>query len=378
MTTTISLDSLRELAAFRAERGCAISLYVDLDPSLSPTVPDVHTRISALLDEAAKQGRRRQLDRDEREGLRADLERLERYFDLEFDRDGASGFAVFVDGPDRAWTTLPLAEPGQDVVRVAYEFYLAPLVPLLGRGDGVLVAVVNRERGSVYGLRDGRLVELADLTEDAPRRHDQGGWAQARLQRHVDNVSHEHYKTVADELERHFRRLGRPRIVVVATEDARSEIADVLPTEVAAAVIGWSSAQAHATPVELADVVGPVIERWRADREAEHLERWREGVGRAGRASSGWQETLEAASDARVELLFYRSGAEHSAVRCPRCGRAQVEGDVCPLDGTPFEQREDGLNLAVRQTLAHGGGLWAVRTRQDLEPVGGIGALLRF
>jgi hypothetical protein len=32
----------------------------------------------------------------------------------------------------------------------------------------------------------------------------------------------------------------------------------------------------------------------------------------------------------------------------------------------------------VRLTLAHGGDVWAVEHRQDLEPVEGVGALLRF
>ena len=43
-----------------------------------------------------------------------------------------------------------------------------------------------------------------------------------------------------------------------------------------------------------------------------------------------------------------------------------------------MEERHDGLDLAVRQTLAHGGTVWALTQRQDLEPVEGIGALLRF
>jgi hypothetical protein len=68
----------------------------------------------------------------------------------------------------------------------------------------------------------------------------------------------------------------------------------------------------------------------------------------------------------------------HGAVRCPRCGRVQAEGDTCPLDGETLEASSQGLDLAVRQTLAHGGAVWAVRHRQDLEPVGGIGAILRF
>jgi len=110
----------------------------------------------------------------------------------------------------------------------------------------------------------------------------------------------------------------------------------------------------------------------------ELLERWREEAGRGGRASSGWAATLEAASDGRVELLLYQEGVTRRAKRCPSCGRLAVEGDACPLDGTPFEDSEDGLNLAVQKTLAHGGTVWALRDRRDLDPVEGIGALLRF
>jgi hypothetical protein len=43
-----------------------------------------------------------------------------------------------------------------------------------------------------------------------------------------------------------------------------------------------------------------------------------------------------------------------------------------------MEPRSEGLDLAVHQTLAHGGTVWALRQRHDLEPVEGIGALLRY
>ena len=39
-----------------------------------------------------------------------------------------------------------------------------------------------------------------------------------------------------------------------------------------------------------------------------------------------------------------------------------------------MEPRDDGLDLAVRLTLAHGGDLLAVERRRDLDPVDGIGA----
>jgi hypothetical protein len=51
----------------------------------------------------------------------------------------------------------------------------------------------------------------------------------------------------------------------------------------------------------------------------------------------------------------------------------------CPLDGTTMEAKDGGLDLALHQTLAHGGTVHVIRgDRRDLEPVGGVAALLRF
>jgi peptide chain release factor subunit 1 len=377
MATTITLDTLRELAAFRAERGCAISLFLNLDPTDAPTALDVATRVSSLLKDAQRH-LPADLDHERREGVRADLERLERFLRSELDRDGASGYAVFADGLDEAWHTLPLIAPVADTARVGSEFHLAPLVPLLGRGEGALVVAVGRERGSLYRLQGGRLIQLADLSEEAPRRHDQGGWSQSRFQRGIDRLAHDHYRVIAEELARDFRTLGRPRIVGIASDDARAEFDAVLDADVAEAIVGWAQAEAHAGPARLEAAVAPLLERWQTEREIEVVERWREEIGRGARGTAGWEDTLEAASDARVELLLYREGANREAVCCPRCGRVQAVAANCPLDGEPMERRPDGLELAVRQTLAHGGALWAVVHRQDLEPVGGVGAILRF
>jgi hypothetical protein len=77
-------------------------------------------------------------------------------------------------------------------------------------------------------------------------------------------------------------------------------------------------------------------------------------------------------------VLLYENGAEHPAWECPKCGRASSAAGNCPLDGTRMEERQEGLDLAVHQTLSHGGKVWALRRRQDLAPVEGIGALLRY
>ena len=54
MAATVTWEELRDLATFRAARGCAISVYLDLDPSDSPTPVAVDSRINALLDKVEK------------------------------------------------------------------------------------------------------------------------------------------------------------------------------------------------------------------------------------------------------------------------------------------------------------------------------------
>lgn len=77
-------------------------------------------------------------------------------------------------------------------------------------------------------------------------------------------------------------------------------------------------------------------------------------------------------------MLLYNEGAQRPAWQCPQCGRASAEGGECPLDGAPLEKRSDGFDLALHQTLAHGGSVVVIGERRDLEPLEGVGALLRF
>ena len=374
MALTVNSEELRDLAGFRAASGIAISFYLDLAPGATPTAGDQAARVNALLAHAGKHldaG----LTHDQRKSLRADIDRVDRFLTVDLDRGGAHGLALFASQLDELWRPMLLSESVADTVRVDSELLLTPLVPLLGRGEGALVAVVGRERGELFRLRDGRLREIADRTEDQPGRHDQGGWSQARYQRHIEHLVHEHLHRVADELGRRVRG-GSERIVVVSTEETRAAFEDLLSKDVLGSIIGWTTAEAHAGPAELLEVATPILREWHASEEQRVLERWREETGRSGRAAAGWEATLAAVSDARVALLLFRNGVGREAWTCPRCGRVSTVAGACPLDGAAMEAG-DGLDLAVRRTLSSAGSVWAV-SAPDLDPVEGIGALLRF
>jgi peptide chain release factor subunit 1 len=380
VAVTLTWEQLRELAGFRAGKGCAISLYASLDPSDVPTPPAVETKVHSLLDAAERQidERRSQLPRDQREGLKEDLQRIAAWFDDGFDRQGVHGVAVFAAGRDNFWATVTVPDALADEVRIGRDLYLAPLARLAG-GDGGIVAFVGRERGQVWRVRGGQLRELADQTDEVPGRHDQGGWSQARYGRHIENLVEQHLRDVAGTLDRCVRRLRGVPVVLIGAEEIRSEFEGALSNEVLSCLAGWAAAEAHADGAQVLAAAKPVLAAWKAAREQDLLERWREEAGKNGRAASGWESTLEAASDGRVDLLLVQEGADRPAFQCPQCGRAQIHNGSCPLDGTTLEANEDGLDLALHQTLAHGGTVHVIHgDRRDLEPVGGVAALLRF
>ena len=375
----ITWEQLRELAGFRAEQGYAVSLFVGLDPSDAPTPQAVESRVNAQLDLAQRlaEERKAAMSHEQRGAVKADLDRIRDWFDNGFDRQGVRGVAVFAASLDNFWSTLTLPEAVADEAHVGNDLALAPLVAHVGR-DGALVAVVGRERGQVFRLRNGALVEIADQSDEVPGRHDQGGWSQARFERHIDEIVEQHWREVADTLDRAVRRLRGVPIVLIGAEDTRSGFEAVLSKETRDCVAGWATAEAHADAPQLLDVARPVLDGWWRSREDDLLGRWREEAGKNGRASSGWEQTLEAASDGRVDTLLVQGGVDEAAYQCPQCGRAQMQNGSCPLDGTTLESRADGLDLAVHQTLAHGGTVHVLRDREDLGPVGGMAALLRF
>ena len=374
---TVTWDTLRELAGFRSDKGCAISLYLDLDPSATPTAGDADTRFRSLLSDLEKEADSRNYNGDRKQALRSDLERIRSWWSIEFDRDGVRGLAIFASAPDNFWRALPVAEALPDEVRLARHLYLTPLVPLVGRGDGALVAFVSRERGQVFRLRGGRLEEVADESEEQPGQHDQGGWSQGRYQRHIDKLVHDHLKAVGGEITKRVRRRGDLQMVIVAPEEIRGDIEGALSNEAREAIVGWAQARSNANATELLDVVRPHLDKARARQEEQVLERWREEAGRNGRATAGWEQTLEAASDGRVDLLLVEERANRVAYQCPQCGRGSTNDGACPLDGTRLERRDDGNDLAVHHVLAHGGAILSLG-RDALAEHEGIGALLRF
>ena len=118
-----------------------------------------------------------------------------------------------------------------------------------------------------------------------------------------------------------------------------------------------------------------VIEERARRRERESLDRLVQGVGSGGRAAAGLADVLAALNEARVETLLVAQG--YSAA-----GRVDREsGMLAPTDGpgsAALEAVPDVVGPAIDRALAQAADVLVIRRHDDLGPLGGIGAVLRF
>jgi peptide subunit release factor 1 (eRF1) len=101
-------------------------------------------------------------------------------------------------------------------------------------------------------------------------------------------------------------------------------------------------------------------------------------IGSGGLGAGGLDDVLSALHERRVEALLVGQGVHAPGVVCARCGWMAGSGDRCPVDGTELEQREDIVETAMESALGQSAAVVLVRHHDDLGPLGGIGAVLRF
>jgi len=371
------------LAGHSADRGLAISCYLDLDPAEVPTPHELSSHTTSLLTRARHtlDELSETIDHDVAQQARKDVERIGTFLETEFERPDAAGLALFVSGGDDIWHEVELARAPEDAVHLGRRFVLAPLLASLERERELVLAAVGRDRGTLWRSRGGRTATIDDLSRDGQGQHDQGGWSQARYARARDHEALDHLSGVAAKIGELIPPGSDTLLVVASTEEQRSTFEELLDPHVRDALLGWASVEAHADEDALQPEAEQLLEqRLKAERE-EILELWRQERGRSGRAAASWDDAVAAAWEGRVESVVV-DGRTRDGWECPRCGRGSMAPGSCAIDGTELEQAAGGaLELVVRGTLMNGGTVRLLEDGegdQELDATNGVAAVLRY
>ncbi len=313
-------------------------------------------------------------------GGREDAEKIECYVkglvNREWD-EAYNGIAVFACSGLGVYRVVKSHIPFVDEFRCSDRPVLRQVVENLHEGERGILAFVGADSGRLYEFHMGGVVrEYAFEDDEFPGRHDQGGWSQARYQRHIGDHLHRNLRRLAGKLVNWVDEHGVRRIAVAGPEETVPAFERELPERVLRRVCARLHVDPHAG---FEEVQREALDSFRSARRREDCRRVMEVLERRGRrAAVGLRAVAGAVRDGKVHRLFLDRTFHVQGWKCFACGEMGERAPLgCPRCGGSVEAVELGEEF-IRGVLAADGRVFVVTGVQELVHAGGVAAGLRY
>ena len=366
-------EEIERLSKVDSSEG-VLSLYVGVDPTNS-----YRRGHEVAAAKSALRGLEHTLAAEKRPNLERERDRLLDFLDHEWTHESRS-IAIFSSQPAGLWKTIPLN------VRVPTQAFfgarprIGPLAQVADEYERYCAVFVSKEDSKLFVISMGDVEEERAVSDEVPGRHDQGGWSQARYQRHHEFHVGEHLKRTLAALNDYLRSRPFRRLIVAGPEEVTTEFVGLLTTPlrdrlVAAVLCPTASRE------DVMAAVTPAVQKFERSREEALLSKISELADGGGHAVLGLDATLAAVGDGRVHELAVAEGVSAAGRECPDCGHLDAESlDSCPRCSASLDRVDDIIERATEKVYAQGGRVEVMfgAAREGLIARGGLGALLRF
>jgi len=360
---------LNELLSFKADQP-VISVYLNTEPSQGSTEV-FKLKLRGMLKDIDSHN---------------DIDVIMRYFDHEHHWSGNS-VVVFSCQPMDWFKSYSLAIPVYNRVRIGNRPHVKPLVDLLDSYGGYGVVLIDKQSARLFNFHMGELREETDILGETIRRTKRGGGSQAQGRRggtagqtdYTDEVAERNMRDVADIGAQFFRDREIRRILIGGSDDNVAQFRSLLPKTWQSLVVGTfpvSMTASHNDILEKAINVGQAAE---IQHEIQLVKKVVTSAAKGKAAVLGFDDTLHAVKEKRVQLLLIREGYREPGKRCQSCGYLTSSSmDTCPYCEGTLEEVSDIVEVAVRNVIRSAGDVEIIRRDQDISGFDQIGALLRF
>lgn len=356
---------LQELAGFSGKGAPVLSLYLDTDLTRQPK-------------EKCKLVLRELLKEVSEEAAEEDVRRVERFFDFDYDWQD-KGVAVFSCQKQGFWRTFSLAVPVTSQAFTGERAHVKPLADLLDEYGRYGVILLDRQGARLFLFHMGELLEMSETLGKEVKRHKRGGWAQARYQRHIDELAQQNLRQAAEATGKFCVEEKCHRLILGGTDENVAQFRSMLPKPLQEQVVSSLPIELTASKAEIERRSLEAIAEAERESERELVEQVITAATKGGAGVIGLADTLGTVHEGRVRVLVVAKGYTARGYRCQECGYlAAQEIEVCPFCGGRTEEVDDAVDLIVRKVMEGGGEVEVVRESDELEKAGSIGAFLRY
>lgn len=377
-------EQLERLAAFEPAPYPVVSLYLDTRPNQHGR--DQHQAFARK--ELKARSQTYQANSPERESLDRDIERITRFLEDEL-VPASNSVAIFACSAGELFETVQSAGLiPEHALHIADRPHLYPLARLESQSPRYAAVVTDTNTAHIFVFAAGEVVADREVKNVKTRGTSQGGWSQARYQRHLENFHLQHIKEVVEVLDRVVRNEDISSVLISCDEVTLPLLREQLPKHLADKVVDHIRVEAHAAA---ADVLKASIEAMKRVNDETDREKVNAAVGayRAGGLGVvGPEETLAALLKGQVDELLLTAdmqrmqpvpigttaGSANDAAIAEPVLEAASAGE--PANAEPEVVRlADELVVKAKQTGAR---LTFIEDANLLSDYGGVAALLRF
>ena len=371
-------EQLGRLAAFEPAPYPVVSLYLNTQPGQHGR--DQHQAF--IRKEFKARSQTYPTGSPERESLDQDLERISQYLETEL-QPSSNGVAIFACSAGELFEAIQMGGAvEQHWLHIGDQPHLYPLARLESQYPRYAAVLADTHSARIMVFASGDLVAERDVVGVKTRSTSQGGWSQARYQRHISNFHLHHAKEVIDTLDRVVQAEGITQILLSGDEVIMPVLREQLPKHLADKVVDQVRLPTHA-PVS--DVMKASLEAMGKLNERTDREKVDAAVGafRAGGLGVvGPEHTLMALAAGQVEELLISASLRE--LQAPHAANDTLLTEPAvdtvsageAADAEPQVVRlADELVTKATQTAAL---VTFIEDPSLLADYGGVAALLRF
>jgi peptide chain release factor subunit 1 len=317
---------------------------------------------------------------EHQEGVRTLWERVQAWLENEYD-EANRGVVIYAEVGGDWFEAMQFPVPVQNRLVSGARPVVAPLAQVLTSYRHYGVVLLDREHVRILSVYLGTLLDELEYRRDPiPTQSDvqAGGYSQSRFQRRKAEEMRHFFKEFAAEVEDFAGRYQPDDLVLLGTDENVAKFRDFLPDSLLQKVIFQGPMPVDVSPAEVMSRLEPHL---RADMDREQrevVEQVKDRVVHDYLATAGFQATLTALQEGRVDTLVLARDGRRDGVRCAQCGFVFArELKSCPYDGSDALQGVDVVEEMVR--MAEGQEVpIAFADPGELADLKGAGALLRY
>jgi peptide chain release factor subunit 1 len=370
----ISRKRIMDLLHFKTDLGWVISFYVGIGlyktkrKAYEIEAKDIMKRAMA---EAEMTG-------DEPRQAGEDVQRILNFLKMDF-RGKARGLAIFACKQAGLWEVfrLPITVPHRCVID--HLPFVVPMLKIVDESRRYCVVVADKEKARLFTVYLGEILERTEIFDVVPGWHKQGGWAQARFQRHIEDHVNRHLKHVADTVFEFYKREGFGHIIIGGSQEVRTRLYRILHSYLQNIVAGYASVDVASNTKAILTAARKIEDETEQKKVNGIVEAVMASSAQGRIAVAGLKDTVRALEEGRVHTLVMVDNYEIRGCLCADCGGIDILGaEECGYCTKKLSKVGDISEHLAILAVEHDAEVNYVPHGAGLENSDGVGAILRW